>query len=152
MTGSHAHIEVADNGIGIRPDFLPHVFDRFHQADRSITRRFGGLGLGLAIVKQLVSCTAARSRRRARGKARARRSPSRCRWSATPSIMNGGGDRADARGRQRAAEGIRLLVVEDEADTLEFLRRLLTTHGATVFTAANAGEAMALVRNESPTC
>ena len=45
---------MADDGAGIRPDFLPHVFDRFHQADRSITRRYGGLGLGLAIVKHLV--------------------------------------------------------------------------------------------------
>ena len=51
---SHIEINVADSGIGIKPEFVPHVFDRFQQGDLSTTKAFGGLGLGLSIVKHLV--------------------------------------------------------------------------------------------------
>lgn len=53
-TDHHARISVADNGAGISPEFLPHVFERFRQADGSSTRKHGGLGLGLAIVRHIV--------------------------------------------------------------------------------------------------
>src|SRR5262245_56327597 len=54
LVNSHVEVTVTDTGQGIAPDFLPHVFDRFRQADASTTRKYGGLGLGLSIVKQLV--------------------------------------------------------------------------------------------------
>jgi signal transduction histidine kinase len=53
-TPAHAEIVVSDTGIGIRPDFLPHIFERFRQADAGTNRERGGLGLGLGIAKQLV--------------------------------------------------------------------------------------------------
>ena len=52
--GTQAHVRVTDTGVGIEPAFLPHVFDRFRQADSATTRTYGGLGLGLSIAKQLV--------------------------------------------------------------------------------------------------
>ena len=52
--GSYLEIRINDSGLGIAPDFMPYVFDRFRQADASLTRQYSGLGLGLAIVKQLV--------------------------------------------------------------------------------------------------
>jgi PAS domain S-box-containing protein len=147
--GKDAVVEVADNGAGIRPDFLPFVFDRFHQADLSITRRYGGLGLGLSIVKHLVELHGGAVRAASHGEGQG------ATFTVTLPVI------ADATEHERrrvprdvdtivALDAIRLLVVEDEADTMEFLRRLLATHGATVFTAANAGEALWVVRNESP--
>ena len=148
--GSHAHLEVADNGAGIRADALPHVFDRFHQADRSITRRFGGLGLGLAIVRHLVELHGGQVEAASEGEGKG------ATFTVTLPVVGDAVDHERRKERREATdvsvglETIRLLVVEDEADTLEFLRRLLTTHGATVLTAVNAGEALLLMRDEKP--
>jgi signal transduction histidine kinase len=75
---SHLEISVTDSGEGITPEFLPHVFDRFRQADASSTRSHRGLGLGLAIVRISRSCMAALSAQEARDLARVRRSRSCC--------------------------------------------------------------------------
>jgi PAS domain S-box-containing protein len=149
FTGADARIEVTDNGAGISAEALPHIFERFHQADRSITRRFGGLGLGLAIVKHLVELHAGDVQVASEGEGRG------ATFVVTLPVVSDttGQERRRSRSTDDAVvglEAIRLLVVEDEADTLEFLRRLLTTHGATVLTAASAPEALSLVRKETP--
>jgi signal transduction histidine kinase len=69
---SHLEISVSDTEQGIRPDFLPHVFDRFRQADSTSKRTHGGRGLGLAIVRHLLEIHGAACRQRAREKDRAR--------------------------------------------------------------------------------
>ena len=148
FSGGQAQIEVADTGVGIRSDALPHIFERFHQADRSIARRFGGLGLGLSIVKHLVELHG--------GDVQATSGGEGLGATFVVSLPLAGGVTEHERRRERqesveavgGLDAIRLLVVEDEADTLEFLRRLLTTHGATVLTATTAPEALSLVRSE----
>ena len=150
-TRTQAEISVADDGAGIRPEFLPHVFDRFHQADRSITRRFGGLGLGLAIVKDLVGMHGGSVRAESGGDGRGttftvvlptdaisgRRAPDT--MPAAP-----GADDTTSLGR------LHVLVVEDEPDTREFLTRLLESYGAVVAGVGSAGEALSRFRSERP--
>jgi PAS domain S-box-containing protein len=150
-TGSNASITVTDSGVGIRPEFLPHIFDRFQQADQSITRRFGGLGLGLSIVKHLVDMHGGSIRAESAGIGQGA--------SFTIVLPASAGaraeDRAPADVRHREAvhpyeslNGIRILVVEDEPDTRDFLDRFLRGFGAEVLVAQSAEEALARVRED----
>jgi PAS domain S-box-containing protein len=144
--GLDAEISVTDTGVGIRPEFLPQIFNRFQQADQSITRRFGGLGLGLSIVKHLVELhggtIAAESGGIGQGATFTVLLPSSAAAvTAAPS---------DARPRDPLASheslnGIRILVVEDDPDTCEFLTRFLTGYGARVVIARSAAEALAQI-------
>jgi PAS domain S-box-containing protein len=147
-----AEIEVSDDGRGIRPDFLPFVFDRFHQADRSITRRFGGLGLGLSIVKHLVELHGGSVRAESAGEGQGARFVVTFPFSVAASRTAGWRrlDSSVAADPGVSLADVCLLVVEDEVDTLDFVSQLLESHGATVLTARNAEEALALLRHERP--
>jgi PAS domain S-box-containing protein len=145
QSGSDAEVTVADTGVGIRPDFLPHIFDRFQQADQSMTRKFGGLGLGLSIVKHLVEQHGGSIRAESPGEGH----------GATFTIVLPSSSRTDRRATRhvdgRCVEtvsaaslaGIRVFVVEDEPDTREFLERFLTAAGGTVIAVSTATEALA---------
>jgi PAS domain S-box-containing protein len=137
---AHAEIVVADDGPGIRPEYLPHVFDRFNQADRTISRRFGGLGLGLAIVKHIVELHGGSVRADSRGEGEGSTFtvalPVAAYGGAVPVQESAPSTEVDA------LDGVRVLLVEDEPDTLEFLRRLLEGHGAAVVAVATAHEAI----------
>jgi PAS domain S-box-containing protein len=143
-------ISVADSGAGIRPEVLPHIFDRFHQADRSITRRFGGLGLGLAIVKHLVELHGGQVRVASPGEGLGSTFTVSLPAGATPPVEADGrppGALPDVAAPVRL-DGVRVLIVEDEPDTRQFLQRLFEGHGAAVVTAATASEAHDAFRSD----
>jgi PAS domain S-box-containing protein len=150
-TATHAIVTVTDDGAGIAPEYLPHVFDRFHQADRSTTRRFGGLGLGLAIAKHLVELHGGTVHAASEGPGRGASFT-----VAIPASPVGFADEPAAPPpRQDAWEDVslddlRVLVVEDEPDTLEFLHRLLQGRGASVLAAGSVEQALKLFRSGAP--
>jgi PAS domain S-box-containing protein len=149
--GGNAQLSVSDNGAGIRPEVLPHVFDRFHQADSSITRRFGGLGLGLSIVKHLVdlhggsvSADSAGEGRGASFTVSLPASPPGVGMTVPPPA---GDDLVELPVSLRS---LRVLVVDDEPDTRAFLQKLLEGQGAVVTVAASAEEALRAIREAPP--
>ena len=145
-----SEIRVTDTGVGIHPDFVPHVFERFRQADSSITRAHGGLGLGLAIVRHLVELHGgtvdAESAGEGRGAAFTVRLPIR---TDVPAIAQ----KLDSTGRldpPRSLRGRRVLVVDDDPDAREVLRAMLEDAGATVATTASAIETRAIMGHLRP--
>jgi PAS domain S-box-containing protein len=144
-SGSDAEITVADTGVGIKPDFLPHMFDRFQQADQSITRRFGGLGLGLSIVKHLVELHGGAIRAASPGEGHGAIFtivlPSSTGVTA-PDVQPLNPKSHEAQSAT-SLKGIHVFVVEDEPDTREFLERYLTAAGAEVVVVSTAAEALA---------
>ena len=145
--GTRLLLTIADNGVGIRADFLPHVFDRFRQADASTTRKHGGLGLGLAIVKHLVEqhggTVAASSPGDLQGATFTVRLPADSRAPAPR-------QHSEEPARQPDLAGVKVLVVDDEADARELAERILRDAHADVASAASAEEALRLLDSAPP--
>jgi CheY-like chemotaxis protein len=145
--GGHAGLSVQDDGVGIDPDFLPHVFERFRQADSSRTRAFGGLGLGLAIVRHLVEAHGgtieASSDGTGKGAIFTVRLPLGTRLSQpTPHVKAVEAIPAPAGRALVGLSGVEVLVVDDDPDSLELVREALTQAGATSRVARSAREAL----------
>src|SRR4029077_20912182 len=149
-TGSQAEIIVEDNGAGIRPDFLPYVFDRFQTADASRTRRFGGLGLGLSIVRSLVEFHGGTVKAASAGEGSGATFTIVLPLAAPPELRAEAFAARDANVEDISLANIRVLVVEDEPDAAEFVANLLAMHGADVVTAASAREALKAVVHTRP--
>jgi len=156
------HLKVSDSGLGIHTDFLPHVFDRFRQADSSSTRSQAGLGLGLAIVRQLVELHDGTVRAESDGESRG------ATFTVALPIPDERIAAMDTEGKEPAAivtplpgqggpehhpallRGVSVLLVEDDTDARETLAMVLERCGAKVTPAASAGEAMKALARALP--
>ena len=152
---SSIEIVVQDNGAGIEPEFLPYVFERFRQADGSITRSQGGLGLGLAICRSLVELhggtITADSEGRNRGATFTVRLPiAPLRPNLYPSATDPVSVVPPPPDCPASLEGLRVLVVDDEVDTRELLVALIEGCKAIVKVAASAAEALEMLRRDPP--
>lgn len=139
-------ITVVDGGIGIRPEFLPHVFDRFSQEDGSIRRQQGGLGLGLAIVKHLVELhggtVTVASEGPTTGASFVVQLPVARVQTSLPRATDDTTATAAKLGAPRELDGLRLLVVEDDADSRELVCTILRACGVAVHEAGTAKEGL----------
>ncbi len=148
---SHIEISITDTGEGITPDFLPHVFDRFRQADASSTRRHRGLGLGLAIVKNLVEIHGGEVRAASAGPNHGATFTVALPLLATVSEETLPGPATPATPLARAdLAGISVLVVDDEEDARQLLQRVLRDAGAAVMTAPSAAHALTCLETTPP--
>jgi PAS domain S-box-containing protein len=142
-----AQITVSDTGKGIDPNFLPYVFEYFRQENSSTTRKFGGLGLGLAIVRHLVELHGGTVQVESQGENRGATFTVRL-----PLIQQPSESRQDTRDIESSSNlnDVKILVVDDDADTREFIAFLLEQYGANVTAVASADEALAAFRQSLP--
>ncbi|KOP22810.1 hypothetical protein AMR41_29385 [Hapalosiphon sp. MRB220] len=147
QVNDQAHIIVSDTGKGIKPDFLPHIFESFQQEDVSITRRFGGLGLGLAIVRYLVEAHGGTIGAESPGEGKGATFTVRLPLLNAKPQMSSTDDFSES---ELDLTGIRVLIVDDEADARELLTVLLTQYGADVLTVTSAAEVLAVLESFQP--
>ncbi|MEG3955692.1 PAS domain-containing protein [Microcoleus sp. herbarium2] len=148
-----AQIQVTDTGKGILPDFLPYVFEHFRQEDGATTRKFGGLGLGLAIVRQLIELHGGTVFAESAGVGQG------ATFTVRLPLLNDDSRRQEEEAVNGAASpdlsslplaGLRILVVDDELDSRDFVAFVLEEAGAEVISLSSAAEALELIEQIAP--
>jgi signal transduction histidine kinase len=143
-------ISVSDSGQGIKPEFLPHVFDRFRQEDGSISRRHGGLGLGLAIVRHLVELHAGSVDAHSAGEGAGARFVVRLPGREATTVQSRAIEPASGLLTSAMLSGLRLLVVDDDPGARELISGMLEGYGAEVNVAEGGQAALTLMFEKRP--
>ncbi|AFZ26732.1 PAS domain S-box [Cylindrospermum stagnale PCC 7417] len=144
---NQAQITISDTGMGISPEFLPHVFDYFRQADSTTTRKVSGLGLGLAIVRHLVELHGGTIEAESQGEGMG--ATFTVKLPLMPSVPTVNLDYILSE-PSLDLKGIQVLVVDDETDTRDFVAFLLEQAGARVIASASAAEAFTALTQSPP--
>jgi PAS domain S-box-containing protein len=153
---SYVEVCIIDTGEGIAAEFLPYVFDRFHQGDASITRRHSGLGLGLAIVKQLVELHGGSIRVKSAGIGKGATFTLQLPLTANYSELQEESGHLQTTPQENLSfpdvslANVHVLVVDDDVDARELVKRMLEIAGATVSMASSASEAMQRILTARP--
>jgi CheY-like chemotaxis protein len=154
---SHVEVSVADTGIGIAAEFLPHVFERFRQADAGITRERGGLGLGLSIARQLAEMHGGTVEAASGGFGHGSTFTLKVPVMIVHATTVDEAARVHPRGPGGAPSipvgdlrGVHVVAVDDDPDAVTLVAELLTAAGARVSTAASAEEALRMMADEPP--
>jgi signal transduction histidine kinase len=154
VDGASLEIEVRDSGIGIRPDFLPYVFDRFRQAESSITRSHGGLGLGLSIVRHLIELHGGTVEVESEGEGQGAtflvRLPLRAELAEGASIEGRQASSSSVWSLPDLLKEVRVFVLEDEEDTRDLLVTALEQCGADVTAFGTVPETLAAFDRAAP--
>jgi len=151
--GNELQVVVSDTGRGVAPEFLPHLFERFRQAESTKSRKHGGLGLGLAIVKEIIGLHGGRVSADSAGPDRGARFtlhlPAARRRSdaVAPALKTKG---ATATRCPPQLVGRTLLVVDDEPDARDLVRAMLEECGLEIELASNVEETLTLLRRRPP--
>jgi len=158
--GNRIEITVSDTGMGIEPQFMPYVFERFHQADSTSTRKYGGLGLGLAIVRHIVEMHGGSVSASSPGKDQGATFKIKLPLVSTSRLPQPESQQAEseapqakerkATGNGHRLDGVRVLLVEDNPDTLDMLKFIFDESGAEVTTAASVNEALEALERSQP--
>lgn len=148
--GSDALLQVRDTGIGIKADFLPHIFDRFRQADTSTTRTYGGLGLGLAIVRHLMEMHQGTVQAHSPGLGLGTTFSVQLPLMNISDVSEGAESISVNNDSQISLKGLQVLVVDDEDDGRELVSFILQQHGALVTEVASVAQVWSALESRMP--